>query len=108
MEANRQTLLAKLAPLFRAQTENLAVEALGHILSGSKPARRAVSDVLRAGGADIGQVVQVRTQATGKDGARPDLVGFDERGAKRLLIEAKFWAGLTDNQRLCAPGNPGT
>ena len=98
MEANRQTLLAKLAPLFGAQTENLAVEALGHILSGSKPARRAVSDVLRAGGADIGQVVQVRTQATGKDGARPDLVGFDERGAERLLIEAKFWAGLTRNQ----------
>lgn len=98
MEANRRTLLAKLAPLFRGQTENVAVEALGHILSGSKPARRAVSDVLRAGGADIGEVVQARTQATGEGGTRPDLVGFDEGGAERLLIEAKFWAGLTDNQ----------
>ncbi|MCY4627561.1 MAG: hypothetical protein OXE58_08350 [Acidobacteria bacterium] len=98
MEANRPTLLAKLAPLFGTQTENLAVEALGHILSESKLARRAVADVMRAGGADIGEVVQVRTQATGEDGARPDLVGFDERSAERLLIEAKFWAGLTDNQ----------
>ncbi|MXW71092.1 MAG: hypothetical protein F4Z74_06540 [Acidobacteria bacterium] len=98
MEANRQTLLAKLAPLFGPRTENLAVEALGHILSESKPARRAVADVIRAGGADIGEVVQVRTQATGEDGARPDLVGFDKRSAERLLIEVKFWAGLTDNQ----------
>lgn len=98
MEANRRTLLAKLAPLFGPRTENLAVEALGHILSESKLARRAVADVMRAGGADIGEVVQVRTQATGEDGARPDLVGFDKRGAERLLIEAKFWAGLTDNQ----------
>jgi len=98
MEAKRQTLLAKLAPLFGSRTENLAVEALGHILAGSEPARRALVDLLRAGGADIRQVVQVRTQDAGEDGARPDLVGFDERGAERLLIEAKFWAGLTENQ----------
>ncbi|MYA41649.1 MAG: hypothetical protein F4Z31_07855 [Gemmatimonadetes bacterium] len=42
----------------------------------------------------------MRTQATGEDGGRPDLVGFDEHGAERLLIEAEFWAGLTENQTL--------
>ncbi len=98
MADNRQTLLAKLAPMFVAQTENVAVEALGHILSGSEAARRALSDVVRAGGAEVGQIVQVRTQATGQEGARPDLAGFDERGDERVLIEAKFWAGLTENQ----------
>ena len=98
MEANRQTLLAKLAPLFGAQTENLAVEALGHVLSGSLPARRALSDLLRASGAELGEIARVRTQATGDGGERPDLVGLDQADGERLLIEAKFWAGLTDNQ----------
>ena len=65
MTAHRQTLLAKLAPKFGPQTENLAVDALGHILSESE---------------------------------RPDLAGFDRDGHERVLIEAKFWAGLTDNQ----------
>ena len=98
MADNRPTLLAKLAPMFGGQTENVAVEALGHILSGSEAARRALADVVRAGGAEVGQIVQVRTQATGREGARPDLAGLDERGDERVLIEAKFWAGLTENQ----------
>ena len=98
MSASRKTLLAKLAPQFSAQTENVAVEALSHILSGSKAARSALADVLNSGGAEVGRIAQVRTQVTGKDGERPDLVGFDQDGEKRVLIEAKFWAGLTESQ----------
>ena len=98
MVPNRKTLLAQLAPMFGPQIENLAVEALGHILSGSEAARRALSEQLATGGAKVGQVAQVRTQAIGEDGARPDLVGLDEHGEERVLIEAKFWAGLTENQ----------
>ena len=98
MTANRKTLLAQLAPMFGPQTENLAVEALGHILSGSEAARSALSELLQAGGAGVGQIAQVRTQDAGEDGARPDLVGSDQDGEDRVLIEAKFWAGLTANQ----------
>ncbi len=98
MTAKRRTLLAQLAPMFGPQTENLAVEALGHILSGSEAARSALSELLQAGGAEVGQVAQVRTQDAGEDGARPDLVGSDQNGEDRVLIEAKFWAGLTANQ----------
>ena len=98
MTANRKTLLARLAPMFGPQTENLAVEALGHILSGSEAARSALSELLLASGAGVGQIAQVRTQDAGKDGARPDLVGSDQDGEDRVLIEAKFWAGLTANQ----------
>ena len=98
MTANRRTLLAQLAPLFGPQTENLAVEALGHILSGSEAARSALSELVQAGGAKVGQVAQVRTQDAGEDRARPDLVGSDQNGEDRVLIEAKFWAGLTANQ----------
>lgn len=74
------------------------MEALGHILSGSAAARGALSELLAAGGAGIGQVAEVRTQDVGEDGARPDLVGADRDGKERVLIEAKFWAGLTENQ----------
>ena len=98
MTAHNQTLLAKLAPMFGAQTENLAVAALGHILWESQAARRALSGLLAAGGATVGEIAQVRTQATGKDSERPDLAGFDQDGRERVLIEAKFWAGLTGNQ----------
>ena len=98
MAANRKTLLAQLAPMFGPQTENVAVEALGHILSGSEAARSALSELLLAGGAGVGPVAQVRTQDVGEDGARPDLVGLDHTGEERVLIEAKFWAGLTDSQ----------
>ena len=98
MTTNRRTLLAQLAPMFGPQTENLAVEALGHILSGSEAARSALSELLQAGGAGVGKVAQVRTQDAGEDGARPDLVGSDQDGEERVLIEAKFWAGLTSNQ----------
>lgn len=100
METNRPTLLAKLAPLFGTQTENLAVEALGHILSGSEAARRALAEVLKSGGADVGPIARVGTQSVGEKKERPDLVGFDVDGTQRALIEAKFWAGLTGKQPL--------
>ncbi len=96
--AEDRTLLAHLVLKLATHPENVAVEALGHILSSSAPTRMALEDLLRAGGADTGPIVRVETQVTGEEGERPDLVGFDDCGAKRLLIEAKFWAGLTESQ----------
>ena len=100
MTAHRPTLLEALARVspFRGRTEDIAVEALGHILSTSEAARAALADVVDAGGAPVGPIARVRTQVTGEKGARPDLAGFDESGFERVLIEAKFAAGLTDNQ----------
>ena len=91
------TLLAHLIPQF-AHPENVAVEALGHILAQSASARAALAELLRDGGVDVGPVFTVRTQATGESGERPDLQVLDEHGRERTLIEAKFWAGLTDSQ----------
>lgn len=98
MTADSRTLLAHIALEFGTHPENIAVEALGYILSSSEPAVRALEEVLRTGGVDVGQLSEVRTQASGEDGARPDLAGYDVDRAERVLIEAKFWAGLTDNQ----------
>ncbi len=92
-----KTLLAHLAPKLDDHTENIAVEALGYILNSSVPAVRAIEDALRTGGAEVGSLSDTRTQDSDEKG-RPDLSCFDEYGVERVLIEAKFWAGLTDNQ----------
>ncbi|MCY4204351.1 MAG: PD-(D/E)XK nuclease family protein, partial [Bacteroidetes bacterium] len=55
---------------------------------------------MRKGGAEVGPISNVRTQVIGEEGGRPDLVAFDEDGSKHIVIEAKFWAGLTKNQPL--------
>ena len=92
------TLLAHLAPRVTHSTENTAVEALGYILSNSRACRGALRDVLRSGGSEIGPIARVETQVSDEKGGRPDLAGFDEHGAERMLIEAKFWAGLQPGQ----------
>lgn len=95
--ATGKTLLAHLSPRFTERAEDIAVEALGYILSRSKSARDALEDVLRNGGAEVGPIGRVTTQVS-EEGTRPDIVCYDGSGAERVLVEAKFWAGLTDNQ----------
>ena len=95
--SEHDTLLAHLAWKLSDRHEDIAVEALGYIFRSSQ-ARRVLEEMLRARGADVGSIEEVRTQATGKEGARPDLAGVDRTGLERVLIEAKFWAGLTGNQ----------
>ncbi|MDB4980186.1 MAG: hypothetical protein JWM82_938 [Myxococcales bacterium] len=92
------TLFAHLAMTFGSHPENLATEALGFILQKSAPARAGVSEALRACGAPTETELTYFTQATGADDARPDLVGRTPNGTEPLLIEVKFWAGLTQNQ----------
>ena len=92
------TLFAHIAPRLTNRIEDVAVEALGHILSQSEATREALVETLRLGGAQVGSIAKVQTQVTGEKGERPDLIGFDDKGLKQVLIEAKFWADLTKNQ----------
>ena len=92
------TLFAHIAPRLTDRIEDVAVQALGFILSNSPAARRALADTLKAGGIEVGSIDRVETWEIGEEGEIPDLVCFDENGAKQVLIEAKFWAGLTKNQ----------
>ena len=96
-KTNDDTLLAHLAWMLSSRHEDVAVEALGFILK-SASARRVMEGLARVGGADIGEIGSVLTQVGGEDGTRPDLVGFDRNDNECLIIEAKFWAGLTGNQ----------
>jgi hypothetical protein len=82
---------------FTVHPENLATEALAFVLSRSAKAQGALVNLIAQLGVTLPAGLIIRTQAGGDDGARPDLVGL--AGADQpLLIEAKFWAGLTEKQ----------
>ena len=93
--ADNDTLLAYLIPKLTSKVEDSATEALAYILNKSDASKKALADLVGIGAADIGRV---ETQVTASDGSQPDLVCFDTGNEKRIIVEAKFWAGLTGNQ----------
>ena len=92
------TLLAYLVSSFPGNTENIATEALGHIFRHSDASVVALNDVVQSGVRGVSPIINLSTQVVQPDGTRPDLVGFDEDGKQRVLIEVKFWAELTPSQ----------
>lgn len=109
---NSGSLLAHLAGALSNQTELVATKALAYILARSEAARFALAELLRTGGANVGAMHRVADEVVGEGRERVDLVAYDQQGAERVLIEAKFWAGLTENQpgtylrRLLSDGRP--
>ena len=97
--SDNNTLLGHLVPKLPVSTENAAVEALVFILNDSEAAKAAFNALIGEGvGVPIAPIARAASQATAEDGSRPDLVGFDHANEKRVIVEAKFWAALTENQ----------
>ena len=92
------TLFGHLAFNFAKHPENLAVEALGFILKSSATARNTVATLLRRFDVSTTGDLLYDTQVIFEDLSRPDIVGTDDQGRRVVMIEAKFWAGLTENQ----------
>jgi hypothetical protein len=90
-------ILGHLARRFAISEENIATEALSWLLR-APAARAAVAGLARAADctvpSDLTFVGQVGAEGTG----RPDIVGSDAGGVERLIVEAKFGAGLTEQQ----------
>jgi hypothetical protein len=80
-----------------AHPENVATDALHYVLSTSRPVTRALEDHLRRL-VDLPVGLRYDVQAVADDGSIPDLAGIAEDGSTPLLVEAKFYAGLTANQ----------
>lgn len=93
--ADNDTLLAYLVPKLTYGVEDAATEALAYILKKSAASRESLADLV---GVDAAQIGRIETQVTAPDGSQPDLVCFDTGNEKRIIVESKFWAGLTDNQ----------
>ena len=94
------TLLAYLVPRLTSRVEDTATDALAFILNRSPACRDALGLLLREGEGSyhLNALTSFDTQVTYKDGSRPDMVGYDQEGGKRLLVESKFWATLLEGQ----------
>ncbi len=100
-------LLGHLTARFATHPENLATEALTYVLRRSLPARlalmrRVASLASHAFGtpavSDVDGAIDFSSQASTEEGGIPDLVGRAADGTEKVLLEAKFWAGLTEHQ----------
>ena len=94
----RQSILAHLAPLLTNQIENVATDALAHLLLEYPILPEAFREYVSLAGIDLPDRLNLKTQARWQDAAIPDLVGLDEEGQYILIVESKFWAVLTPNQ----------
>ncbi len=92
------SLLGHLVTRFAPKPENLATESLAYILEKSPCATRSLMAFLKQLEVPLPETLRFHAQERGADGSIPDLVGTDSDGKRVVIIEAKFWAPLTDNQ----------
>ena len=96
--AEDTTLLAHLLPRLTGRLEDAATDSLAFILNKSAACRGALDRLLQDVDFNPEPIARVETQVTYEDGSRPDMVGYGRSGAKRLLVESKFWASLLEGQ----------
>ncbi len=92
------TVLGHLARDFGPQQENLATKALCFILQTFPAMSRAFKEFLRPLGFDFPGGLYFEAQRGGLGQSIPDIKCRDNRGLLRVIVENKFWAGLTENQ----------
>jgi hypothetical protein len=93
-----ESLFGHLVLRFGSSPENLATEALNFILNHSHIARESFISFLQHLDIPISSTLFFETQNMNEDGSIPDMIGKDSNGKTIILGEAKFWAGLTENQ----------
>ena len=94
-----EPLLSYLFPKFRGSKEDLVTLSLCHILDSSEAVNEAFTNELcRRLLLDRMEHITYRAQATGEKRERPDISGTDTEGNETIICEAKFFAGLTENQ----------
>ena len=97
--AEMDTLLAYLAPKHARSVEDVATDALAYILNKSEDALESFNGlVAKTAGVTVEDCVRFETQVVAPDQSRPDFVGYDGNGEKRIIGESKFWAGLGEGQ----------
>jgi hypothetical protein len=95
-----ESLLGQFYSRIKGSQEDIASEGLTYILQRSKAARVALYKIIKNDfGRDFGDL-SFSTQNAGDKLERPDISGYNLEGKEVLIIEAKFWAALTENQPL--------
>lgn len=93
-----ESLLGQFYSRIRGSQEDIASEGLVYILNRSKYASDALVTLVNVECGFAFSDLIFRTQVTGENLERPDISGYDETNTERIILEAKFWAALTDNQ----------
>lgn len=91
-------ILAHLSGRISGRQELIATEGLTYLLENSPACRSVMRRLARQVGVDLPDNLLYRSEVAGEFLERPDIVGIDANGQERLIIEGKFYAGLTDNQ----------
>jgi len=92
------TVFGHLVRQFAISPENLATEALSFILRTSPAASSAFTNFVRQIVSDCPDGMRFETQQVGVEQSIPDMKCVDDVGSIRVIVENKFWAGLTENQ----------
>tara|TARA_B110001452_G_scaffold55247_1_gene42646 strand:- start:524 stop:1579 length:1056 start_codon:yes stop_codon:yes gene_type:complete len=93
-----QSLLGQFYNKIRGSQEDIASEGLVYILKQSLESRMVINQIVKTNTNLNFSDLSFQTQNVGKELERPDISGKDDTGKEVLLIEAKFWASLTNNQ----------
>lgn len=95
-----KTLLGHLYSKIEGSPEDLATESLQYIIESTDKAKKIfLKHIYReAGLEEIDDNLYFKTQVTGENLERPDLIGINDKREEVVIIESKFWAGLTSNQ----------
>ena len=93
-----RSVLAHLTPWFYQPVEDRGTDALAYILNKSAACRSALDSLLHDGDFRPMHTLKVETQVMDDPESRPDMVGHDESGDRRLMVEVKFWAVLQPRQ----------
>lgn len=92
-------LLAHLISHFRDKPEDIATYSLQYIISESSELNDSFTSFITGLiNEEINSKLNYMCQSVGEKRERPDIAGINEDGNEIVLCEAKFYAGLTDNQ----------
>ncbi|MFW5795253.1 MAG: hypothetical protein ACOCV1_07185, partial [Bacillota bacterium] len=95
-----RTLLSHLYSRIEGSPEDLATESLLYIINNSVKAKCIFISYIYSLINTIAPEDEVvfKTQQSGINLTRPDMVGINKKHEELIVIESKFWAGLTENQ----------
>ncbi len=94
-----KSLLSSFLSHFRYKPEDLFTEGICYILNESYNARKNFINLISSKvKVNFEDTIQYKTQVSGKELERPDMIGFDSNNFECIICEFKFWASLTDNQ----------
>lgn len=93
-----QSLLSRYYHRIKGSAEDIASESLSVFLNESRGSNSGFRDFVQRQTSIELHALTFVSQVSGDHGERPDISGYDSDNEEKVIIEAKFWASLTDNQ----------